>query len=189
MRRVEVRTKLVTCMIAAVLLLGAACGSDNNKSSTSGSDNKSSATTEAASGSNSGSTMTVVKTSDSKLGQILTNDKGMTLYAFMNDKNGMPSCVDTCAKAWPPLTTDSASLPAGLDGKVFKVVAGANGTHQIAAGDWPLYTFANDKAAGDTNGQGIGSVWFVVKPDGTVNKGTAAAAATTAASSGGGSNY
>lgn len=182
------RTKLATCMIAAVLLLGAACGSDNNKSSTADSGSKSAATTEATG--SSGSAAALVKTSDSDLGQILTNAKGMTLYAFMNDKNGMPSCNDTCAKAWPPLTTDSASLPAGLDAKVFKVVARPDGAHQIVAGEWPLYTFANDKAAGDTNGQGIGSVWFVVKPDGSVNKGDAAGTATTAgSSSGGGGNY
>jgi predicted lipoprotein with Yx(FWY)xxD motif len=172
-------------MIAAVLLLGAACGSDNKSSTESGS--KSADTTEAASG--SGSAAALVKTSDSKLGQILTNDKGMTLYAFMNDKNGMPSCNDACAAAWPPLTTDSASLPAGLDAKVFKVVDRSDGTKQIAAGEWPLYTFANDKAAGDTNGQGLGNTWFVVKSDGTVNKADAASTATTAGSSGGGSNY
>jgi predicted lipoprotein with Yx(FWY)xxD motif len=178
-----VRTKLATCMIAAVLLLGAACGSDNNKSSTADSGNKSD-TTAAQSGASGSAAL--VKTSDSDLGQILTNAKGMTLYAFMNDKNGMPSCNDACASAWPPLTTDSASLPAGLDAKIFKVVARSDGTNQIAAGKWPLYTFANDKAAGDTNGQGIGSTWFVVKPDGTPNKGDATTA-TTADSSG--SNY
>jgi predicted lipoprotein with Yx(FWY)xxD motif len=37
---------------------------------------------------------------------------------------------------------------------------------QVKVGDWPLYRFANDAAAGDTNGQGVGGVWFVVGPDG-----------------------
>jgi predicted lipoprotein with Yx(FWY)xxD motif len=171
-------------MIAAVLLLGAACGSDSNKSSTD-SGSKSTDTTAAASGGNA-SAAALIKTADSTLGKILTNDQGMTVYAFMNDKGGMSSCTDACAKAWPPVTTDSATLPEGLDAAVFKVIARPDGTHQIVAGEWPLYTFANDKAAGDTNGQGIGSSWFVVKPDGTVNKGEAAAAttATTAAKSG-----
>lgn len=179
------RTKLATCMIAAVLLLGAACGSSNDKSSTAGSGSQSADTTAAGSG---GSASAPVKTSDSSLGKILTTDTGMTLYAFLNDKDGVSNCNDSCASAWPPLTTDSASLPAGLDSNTFKVIARSDGTHQIAAGDQPLYTFSNDKAAGDTNGQGIGSVWFVVNPDGTVNK-AEAGTDTTAASSSKGPGY
>ena len=30
----------------------------------------------------------------------------------------------------------------------------------------PLYYFASDQSPGDTNGQGIGDVWFVVSPQG-----------------------
>jgi predicted lipoprotein with Yx(FWY)xxD motif len=30
----------------------------------------------------------------------------------------------------------------------------------------PLYTFADDAAAGDTNGQGVGDKWFVVDAEG-----------------------
>src|SRR5690606_25589637 len=32
---------------------------------------------------------------------------------------------------------------------------------------WPLYTFTGDAEAGETNGQGLNDVWFVVAPDGT----------------------
>ena len=31
---------------------------------------------------------------------------------------------------------------------------------------WPLYYFHEDAAAGDTNGQGLGGVWFLVSPTG-----------------------
>jgi predicted lipoprotein with Yx(FWY)xxD motif len=172
MGRLEVRTKLVIGMIAAVLLL-AACGGDDDNSSTSGN------TTVAESGSNSAATL--IKTSDSDLGEILTTDNGMTVYAFMNDKDGTPTCTGACASMWPPVTTDSAQLPEGLDSSVFTVVAGADGTHQIAAANHPLYTFANDEAAGDTNGQGFGGIWFVVKPDGSPNQADAGATPTTAA--------
>jgi hypothetical protein len=34
-----------------------------------------------------------------------------------------------------------------------------------------LYRFSGDAAAGDTNGQGQGGVWFVVAPDGTLIEG------------------
>ena len=35
-------------------------------------------------------------------------------------------------------------------------------------GDWPLYYFAADAAAGDTTGQGVGEKWFVVGADGAL---------------------
>jgi predicted lipoprotein with Yx(FWY)xxD motif len=113
--------------------------------------------------------VTVAKTS---LGDILVDAKGMTLYAFTNDSNGTATCTGGCAQAWPPATVDSEDLPAGLDAKVFSVVEGADETYQLKAGQWPLYTYAGDQAAGDTNGQGSGGKWFVVAPDGSLIKGT-----------------
>ena len=44
----------------------------------------------------------------------------------------------------------------------------ADGTSQIKYGDYPLYFFAPDTAAGQTNGQGIGGKWFVVAPSGAL---------------------
>ena len=182
------RIKLVTCTIAAVLLL-AACGSSSNKSSTAS--NSKSTTTAAASssgsGSSSGASAAVVKTSDSGLGKILTTSNGMTVYAFTNDKGGMSSCTAGCAAAWPPVKVDSMTLPSGLDSATFKVIKRPDGTFQLEAGEQPLYTYAADSAAGQTNGQGVGGVWFVVKPDGSLNK--ASATATTMGSSSGGGNY
>jgi predicted lipoprotein with Yx(FWY)xxD motif len=113
--------------------------------------------------------VTVAKTS---LGDILVDGKGMTLYAFTNDSNGTATCTGGCAQAWHPATIDSEDLPAGLDAKVFSVVEGADETYQLKAGQWPLYTYAGDQAAGDTNGQGSGGKWFVVAPDGSLIKGT-----------------
>jgi predicted lipoprotein with Yx(FWY)xxD motif len=183
-----VRIKLVTCTIAAVLLL-AACGSSSNKSSTAS--NSKSTTTAAASSSGSASAA-MVKTSDSGLGKILTTSNGMTIYGFTKDTGGMSSCVDGCAAAWPPVKVDSMTLPSGLDSSTFKVIKRPDGSFQLEAGDWPLYTYAADSAAGQTNGQGVGGTWFVVKPDGSLNKGMASSsggATTTSGSSSGGGNY
>jgi predicted lipoprotein with Yx(FWY)xxD motif len=36
----------------------------------------------------------------------------------------------------------------------------------ITYNNWPLYHFAGDSAPGDTNGQGLNDVWFVVGADG-----------------------
>jgi predicted lipoprotein with Yx(FWY)xxD motif len=114
------------------------------------------------------SAATSVQLADSPLGQILVDAEGNTLYGFTNDVDGIPSCVDDCAEAWPPLLVDSAELPAGLDPALYSVAERPDGTFQLVAGMWPLYWFSGDAAAGETNGQGTGGVWFAVAPDGSL---------------------
>ena len=111
-----------------------------------------------------------MKTGSSSLGPVLTDANGLTLYGYTMDSTGTPTCVGACATEWPPLTVDTASLPRGLDAKIFSVVARPDGTHQLKAGKWPLYRFAGDAGAGDVNGQGM-SGFFVVMPNGSLNKG------------------
>ena len=169
------RTKIVTCMLAGALVMAlAACGDDDSSDQTSADQSSQSETTASTEGSTGNA---VVKTGDSDLGEILTTADGMTVYGFKNDTGGMSSCEGGCASAWPPVTVDSEQLPAGLDADVFKVITRTDGTYQVVAGDWPLYTFMGDTAAGQTNGQGTGGVWFVVKSDGQLNEGDAPAAA------------
>ncbi|HEY7070467.1 MAG TPA: hypothetical protein VH479_10150 [Acidimicrobiales bacterium] len=158
-------------LAGALVMAAAACGGDDDTTSANGGQSaQTTASTEAASAD------AVVKTADSDLGQILTTKDGMTVYGFKNDMNGTSSCVDGCATAWPPVMVDSDQLPSGMDADVFAVITRPDGTFQLKAGDWPLYTFMGDSSAGQTNGQGTGGVWFVVKPDGSLNQGDAAAA-------------
>ncbi len=99
------------------------------------------------------------------LGEIIVDAEGMTLYAFTPDTAGDPTCYDDCATQWPPLVaTDAAAISAGtgLDATKLTTVDRTDGTKQVKYGDWPLYYFAGDAAAGDTNGQGIGNIWYVV---------------------------
>ena len=99
------------------------------------------------------------------LGEIIVDAEGKTLYAFTPDTAGESTCYDDCATAWPPLVvTDAAALSAGtgLDATKLTTVDRTDGTKQVKYGDWPLYYFANDAAAGDTNGQGLNSKWYVV---------------------------
>ncbi|HEY7137554.1 MAG TPA: hypothetical protein VIB48_21050 [Acidimicrobiia bacterium] len=154
--------------LVAVTALGAialaACGGGGYSSSSSGSTTRPSAVATAT------PAAATVKTAATGLGTVLVDGNGMTLYALTQDVNGMPTCTGGCAQAWPPLTVNGATLPAGLDAMVFSVVAGPDGTHQLKAGKWPLYRFAGDSKPGDTNGQGIGGVWFVVMPTGALHK-------------------
>ena len=179
------RIKLVTCAIAAAVVL-AACGSDSGDSSTSSGSGSSSAPAESSSGGSSA----LVKPTATDLGEILANSDGMTVYGFMKDTPGTSNCVDACSQAWPPVTVDGTTLPDGLDSAIFTVIARPDGTHQLQAGDWPLYTFASDSAPGDTTGQGTGGQWFVVTPDGQLDKNAApAASATTGSTMQSGSGY
>ena len=112
-----------------------------------------------------------VATGESDLGPVLVNAEGLTLYAFMNDTEGEPTCVDDCAGTWPPALVDGEPNFGGdLDASVFTVVEHPEGS-QLKAGDWPLYTFASDTAPGDVNGQGVGDVWLAVAPDGSLIEG------------------
>ena len=104
-----------------------------------------------------------MKSASTGLGKILVGPDGRTLYIFTNDTGGTPSCYDACATKWPPLTV-AVTPGTGLDAEDFKTVARTDGTMQVTFYGQPLYYFASDTNAGDTNGQGIGGVWYVAKP-------------------------
>ncbi len=150
--------------VASLTLLAAACGDDDDGASsepaatTAAGD---SATTAAAEGS---ATVEVV---DSDLGQILASG-GKTLYIFIPDNGGAPTCYDDCAATWPALLADGdVAVGEGLDAGLFATATRDDGGEQVTVDGWPLYFFANDAAPGDVNGQGVGDVWYVVGPDGT----------------------
>jgi predicted lipoprotein with Yx(FWY)xxD motif len=105
-------------------------------------------------------------TQNSSLGNILTDDKGMTLYMFSKDQPGQSNCSGGCAQAWPALIVDDESaqlsLPQDITGKL-GVIDRPDGKYQVTLNDMPLYHFARDTKPGDANGQGIGGVWSVIK--------------------------
>jgi predicted lipoprotein with Yx(FWY)xxD motif len=91
----------------------------------------------------------------------------MTLYLFTKDTPKTSNCYDSCAAAWPPLLTDGAPTPgSGVDASLLGTTTRTDGSTQVTYNGWPLYYFANDKAAGDTTGEGIQNVWYVVTPEG-----------------------
>ncbi|HLJ34483.1 MAG TPA: hypothetical protein VKU38_12555 [Ktedonobacteraceae bacterium] len=93
---------------------------------------------------------------------ILTNAQGMTLYYRTSD-TATSVCSGGCASFWPPLLASGSSTPtssSSLPGKL-SVVTDANGS-QVTYNGHPLYTFSGDTAAGQTKGEGLMGVWFVV---------------------------
>ena len=142
-----------------VALFAVACASSS--STTTGSSGGTTPTT--APSSNSAA---VLKTASVTLnGQsvtILTNAQGMTLYYFKPDTATKSACSGACAGNWPPLLFTGSGSPTSastLSGTL-SVVADANG-QQVEYNGHPLYTFAQDTAPGQTNGEGIKGVWFV----------------------------
>ncbi len=110
---------------------------------------------------------TVNVTANSKYGSILTDAKGMTLYLFTKDTSTTSTCTDGCATIWPALlTSGSPAAGTGVDGTKLGTTTRPDGTVQVTYNGHPLYYFAQDKASGDANGQGIKSVWYVVSPTG-----------------------
>jgi predicted lipoprotein with Yx(FWY)xxD motif/plastocyanin len=131
---------------------------------------------------------TVMIGKSDKLGDILTDDKGMTLYLFTKDTKNTSNCYDKCATAWPPLlTSGAAKAGTGADSSLLGTTTRTDGTTQVTYNGWPLYYYAKDKNPGDTTGQDVGGVWYVVSAKGEevetpgASSATPAAAATPAA--------
>jgi predicted lipoprotein with Yx(FWY)xxD motif len=104
--------------------------------------------------------------STDELGEFLVTADGMTVYLFSNDEAGVSNCADECAEAWPPVTVSAEQRLAaagGIEGE-WGTIERADGSLQVTYNGMPLYLYAEDAAPGDTNGQGVGDVWWVVEP-------------------------
>jgi predicted lipoprotein with Yx(FWY)xxD motif/plastocyanin len=119
-----------------------------------------------------------VKAADSSLGQVVVDAKGMTLYLFTKDADGKSACEAACAELWPPLMAAGApTAGSGVDASKLSTITRTDGSTQVALAGHPLYLYAKDTKPGDVTGQGVGGVWFAVRPDGTPVAAEGAAAA------------
>ncbi|QEC50373.1 hypothetical protein FSW04_24165 [Baekduia soli] len=106
-----------------------------------------------------------------KLGKVLANGKGVTLYLFMKDSKGRSACSGACAKAWPPLLTKGRPHgTGGVSAAKLGTTRRADGTTQVTYNHHPLYTFIGDNGRpGSTAGEGskaFGAEWYVVGTNG-----------------------
>ena len=101
-----------------------------------------------------------------ELGDFLVGPDGMTLYLFTPDPLGETVCYNQCAENWPPLTVESAdalTAAEGIPGEL-GTVEREDGSLQVTYNDIPLYYWIRDEAVGDTTGQGVGGVWWILPP-------------------------
>lgn len=118
-----------------------------------------------------GGAATVSVASVAKLGRVLVNSEGFTLYDFHKDMGTESACYGACAKAWPPLLTEGAPQPSnGASSSKLGTTERTDGTVQVTYAGHPLYTFVSDTRPGDAKGNdftAFGAQWYALTPQGT----------------------
>lgn len=161
--------------LIAVALTAAACGSSGG-SSTGGQ----------AGTSASGGAM-VITTKSGSAGTFLTDGSGRSVYLWVKDGMNSSACSGACAAAWPPVTSAGQPTASG-DAKAsdLSTITRSDGTKQVTYDGHPLYYFAGDSGAGQTNGQGsssFGAKWWLIAPAGTSITGAGSGSAPSAPAS------
>jgi len=109
--------------------------------------------------------------STAKLGTVVVDGQGYTLYRFDKDSAKPPTsnCAGECAQQWPPvLATPGTPLTVeGVEQEAVGTINRSDGTIQLTLGGWPVYRFSGDPQPGATSGQGNGGgEWAAVTPEG-----------------------
>jgi len=156
-------------LLAALTLALTACGGGDEGSGTAAT----AAPTTTAAQEASGATVAVA---NSKLGDILVDADGRTLYAFTKDQGDQSACSGQCATNWPALT-GTATAGTGAQATLLSTAMQTDGNSQVTYDGRPLYYFAGDTKPGDINGQGVGNVWFVLSASGDLVKAKASGGA------------
>jgi predicted lipoprotein with Yx(FWY)xxD motif len=171
------RTQTVFSMavlaLAAVLAI-AGCGSSGNSSTggayggTGGSATEAE-TAESPPGAESGAAVLTVASAP-KVGAVLVDAKGFTVYDFHKDKGTTSSCYGGCAKVWPPVLTEGEpQVGEGATASQLGTTKRSDGTVQVTYAGHPLYTYVADKKPGEANGNdfsSFGAQWYALKGNG-----------------------
>jgi predicted lipoprotein with Yx(FWY)xxD motif len=166
--------------IPVVVLALGACGKSNTSTSSAGttvpaatpsSQPSSAAPATIPSPGPSSAQPATVAVAANKLGSILVDSQGRTLYLFEADQGTTSACSGTCATAWPPLIANGqATAGNGANSSLVGTTQRADGSAQVTYNGHPVYGFAKDQKAGDTNGEALtafGGEWYALSPAGT----------------------
>jgi len=159
-------------MALAASLTACGGGSGTTTTTTAAAPASESPATTASASATSDSAMVDLKTASSSKGDIVVDGKGMSVYYFTKDvkDSGKSNCLGDCLVKWPPViaATDTPKVE-GVTGKVGTIDT-PDGKKQVTVNGMPVYLWEKDKAPGDITGQGVGNVWYLVAPDGTMIK-------------------
>src|SRR6187200_1645662 len=99
---------------------------------------------------------TAVHIGSSKLGRILVNSHGKTLYIWAHDKGSKSTCYGDCAEYWPPvMTSGKPRAVGGAKASLLGSTRRRDGRMQVTYKGHPLYRFVQDKKPGDVKGEGL----------------------------------
>jgi predicted lipoprotein with Yx(FWY)xxD motif len=179
--------------VLATALLAAACGSSGSSSTTPAS------STPAAGGSTptASAAALVITTKSGSVGKFLTDGSGRSVYLWVKDGMNKSNCSGACAAAWPPVpASGTVTASGGAVSKDLGSISRSDGTKQLTYDGHPLYYYAGDTSAGQTNGQGsdgFGAKWWLVSPSGSMITaavtGTSPSSSATSSSGYGGAGY
>lgn len=191
------RTTYAVALLAALgALVIAGCGGGGSSSGSTESGGS-----EASGGASGGGESTLTASEVPGLGAVLVDSSGMTVYEFTVDQGTTSSCYGECEAAWPPVTASGKpSVGEGAVAADLGTTKRKDGTVQVTYKGHPLYTFAEDKAPGEANGNELDGTWFALSESGAAVEGQATPAAATSEaesepseeseeSSGGGGGY
>jgi predicted lipoprotein with Yx(FWY)xxD motif len=186
-----VRKLPIVLIVPIVALAIAACGGSNKKSTSAAASAPATTTSAPAASPYAPATTTsapaattsapangpkISTATISKLGSVLVDAHGRTLYMFVPDNDNKVTCVGGCAAIWPPAFVPSGQKPAA-SGMVKQLLLGSDpdpaGGQVITYAGWPLYTYVADSGPGMATGQAInlnGGLWYVISPSGKVIK-------------------
>jgi predicted lipoprotein with Yx(FWY)xxD motif len=165
---------LAVLALAAVLAF-AGCGSSSDSTGGayggqgSGATSAATTTAKAPPGAESGAAVLTVASAP-KVGPILVDAKGFTVYDFHKDKGTTSSCYGSCAGVWPPVLSEGAPTAGeGASASKLGTTKRKDGTVQVTYAGHPLYTYVADKKPGEANGNdfsSFGAQWYALKGSG-----------------------
>ena len=109
----------------------------------------------------------------SKLGSIIVDGDGYTIYMFKPDARNVSNCEGQCLNAWPPVmlgkgdSMANVATSAGLRRSLLGVAMREDGSRQVTYDGRPLYWWFQDTKAGDLKGQWVNNAWWVMDDQGT----------------------
>jgi predicted lipoprotein with Yx(FWY)xxD motif len=108
-----------------------------------------------------------VRVARTKLGRILVNGQGRTLYLYMKDRGTQSACSRRCAQVWPPATVSGAPTAGpGVAAARLTTTPDADNRRQLVYNGHPLYTLTADVRPGQINGEGFLGTWYVISAAG-----------------------
>lgn len=157
------RAAFAASATAAVLAI-AGCGGGNGGGSGGGYQVSKQSTSSAA------AATVDLRSTGTKLGKVLVDQKGRTLYLFQKDKGPKSTCSGACASVWPPLTTSGKpKAGSGVMASLLGTSRRADGKTQVTYNGHPLYLYVSDAKPGDTKGENLdqfGAEWYVLSAKG-----------------------